>query len=308
MRVLITGVSGFVGGRLAKRLANRDGVKLFGFSRSLPVELEPCVSWRSVDLADRAAVIDYMLEVNPDRVVHLAALAHPGDCRLGPERAFEMQVTGTAAMLSALSPEASALIVSSAQVYGSHSASPIPETAELNADSPYGRSKRASEQVALAAAASGKRVIIARPFNHSGSGQQRRYVLPAFASRVLESRRTGEPITTGNLFPRRDFLHVEDVLDAYELLLEKGVSGEVYNVASGVGVSIEELLSKLQNLAGTELEVRQDPARMRANDPEEICGDAARLRALGWSPRFSLDDLLREVLKAVSISDDSQRI
>ena len=292
---------------MAKRLSSRDGVELFGFSRSLPDELEPHVRWRSVDLADRAAVIDYMLEVNPDRVVHLAALAHPGDCRLGPERAFEMQVTGTAALLSALSPEATALIVSSAQVYGSHNASPIPETAELNADSPYGRSKRASDQVALAAAASGKRVIIARPFNHSGAGQQRRYVLPAFASRVLESRQSGEPIMTGNLFPRRDFLHVEDVLDAYELLLEKGEAGEVYNVASGVGVSIEELLSRLQTLAGTELEVRQDPARMRVNDPEEICGDATRLRALGWSPRFSLDDLLREVLEAVSSSDDPLR-
>jgi len=304
VRVLITGVSGFVGGRLARRLASRAELELFGFSRSLPEALEPLVSWRSVDLADRAAVIDYMLEVNPDRVVHLAALAHPGDCRLGPERAFEMQVTGTAALLSALAPEASALVVSSAQVYGTHNVSPIPETAELNADSPYGRSKRASEQVALAAAASGKRVIIARPFNHSGAGQQRRYVLPAFASRVLESRDSGEAIMTGNLFPRRDFLHVEDVLDAYELLLETGESGEVYNVASGVGVSIEELLSKLQTLASTELEVRQDPARMRANDPEEICGDATRLRELGWTPKFTLDELLREVLEAVSGGDE----
>ena len=249
-------------------------------------------------------MIDFVREVNPEQVFHLAALAHPGDCRLGPERAFEMQVTGTAALLSALSPTAAVLAVSSAQVYGSNQPSPICESAELRADSPYGRSKRASEEVVQRFVSEGLRVVIARAFNHSGAGQQRRYVLPAFASRVLESRRTGEPILTGNLFPRRDFLHVEDVLDAYELLLARGESGLAYNVASGVGVSIEELLAKLQRLAGTELEVRQDPDRMRPNDPEEICGDASRLRALGWVPQHSLDDLLREVLEAVVPRDE----
>ncbi len=308
MRVLITGVSGFVGKRLVRRLAERGDVELFGFSRSLPAELQSMIEWRSIDLTNRADVIAFVREAVPRRVFHLAAMANPGDCRADAERAFAAQVTGTAALLAALDSSAKTLLTSSSSVYGSTQSSPIPETASLDADSVYGRSKRAVERVALASAQRGRHVVIARPFNHSGAGQESRYVLPAFAKRVVESTETGEPIVTGNLFPKRDFLHVEDVLDAYELLIERGESGSAYNVARGEGLSIGELLAILQKLAGTKHKVQQAADRLRENDPEEIIGDSSRLRELGWAPVRSNEELLREVLKAALESSRSANL
>jgi len=142
--------------------------------------------------------------------------------------------------------------------------------------------------------------VVARPFAHTGPGQDARFVVPSLAQRLKLAQRTGAPVVkVGNLEPVREFLHVRDVVDAYVRLLARGQPGEVYNVASGQGLSLEELLFKLAGLVGVRVIPEADPDLMRPADIPHLVGDAGKLRALtGWAPRCSLEDTLREVLSA----------
>ncbi len=299
-RVLVTGASGFVGGRLVARLAARADVVPIALSRRRPAALPAGVEHVSVDLGDVRAAVRAIGALRPDAAVHLAALAHPGDCAADPAAAFRVQVGGTAAVLGALAaaPQRGrrprALVVSTAAVYGRPRGAPLAEDAPLAPETEYGRSKRAAEGVARAL---GDRVhvVVARPFNHGGAGQEPRYVLPSFAAEIRRALAAGEPPRTGNLFPRRDFLHVDDVLDAYELLLARGASGTAYNVCRGETVAIGDVLRGLQQRLGAAAGSRTDPSRLRPGEPEEIAGDPARLVALGWRPRVSMDALLDEL-------------
>jgi GDP-4-dehydro-6-deoxy-D-mannose reductase len=307
VRTLVTGASGFVGGallaRLVARLVARGEDELFALSRRPPrldANDSRHVVWRSVDLRERAAVARFVAEAAPERVFHLAALANPGECRAEPDLAFACQVGGTAALLAAVGNLARVVVASTSQVYGRPAFSPVSEEAPLLARGPYARSKRAAEAVVRAFAGEGRQVVVARPFNHSGPGQSENYVLPALVAGVRRASARGEPIRTGNLFPRRDFLHVDDVLDAYELLAERGLGGSAYNVARGTATSIGELLAEIQRQLGTALPTVLDPARVRTDDVPEIVGDASRLRALGWSPRIAVPALVSDVVRTLS--------
>jgi GDP-4-dehydro-6-deoxy-D-mannose reductase len=143
------------------------------------------------------------------------------------------------------------------------------------------------------------RTVIARAFNHAGAGQEPRYVLAAFASEILRAQREGGPVRHGNLWPVRDFLHVDDVLDAYELLASDGEPGEVYNVCRGEGVAVGDLLRGLLDRLAPGLPTELDPELARPGEAAEVVGDPSRLRALGWAPRRTLEDLLDEVAAAV---------
>jgi len=146
----------------------------------------------------------------------------------------------------------------------------------------------------------GLRVVVARAFAHTGPGQDPRFVVPAFAQRLRFAKRIGAPVVkVGNLEPVRDLLHVQDVVDAYVRLLSKGKAGEAYNVASGQGMSLEDLLFKMADLLGIRAIPEADPDLMRPADIPHLVGDAAKLRAAtGWSPRRALDETLRDVLDA----------
>jgi GDP-4-dehydro-6-deoxy-D-mannose reductase len=146
----------------------------------------------------------------------------------------------------------------------------------------------------------GLRVIVARPFPHTGAGQDTRFVAPAFARRIREAQQAGRrDVQVGNLDPIRDFLHVDDVVEAYLALLEHGVPGACYNVASGTGVPIREIFDKLRVLLHADVRATVDPALVRPADIPHLVGDAARLRAdTGWRPHRTLDEALDEVARA----------
>jgi GDP-4-dehydro-6-deoxy-D-mannose reductase len=127
-------------------------------------------------------------------------------------------------------------------------------------------------------------------------------VVPAFAERLSFAKRIGAPVVkVGNLEPVREFLHVWDVVDAYARLLTKGHAGEVYNVATGVGISLDDLLFKMAGMLGLRPIPEADPDLMRPADIPYLVGDAAKLRtATGWTPRVPLDETLRQVLDAAA--------
>ncbi|MEO0649816.1 MAG: NAD-dependent epimerase/dehydratase family protein [Planctomycetota bacterium] len=293
---LITGATGFVGTRLVERLRAR-GVELHALARGAPPAIDG-VHWHRAALEDAASVTDAVRGAAPVRVFHLGAMANPRSCEREPELATRVNVEGTRAVLAgAGAVGAATLVVGSAAVYGA--AGRLTESAESRPRGVYGRTKLAAERAALEVAQSGQRVVVARSFNHSGAGQSTDYVLPALAAQIRAASAAGEPVATGNLFPVRDFLHVDDVLDAYELLLERGASGEVYNVCRGAGLSIGEALAGLQQRLGASGQrTRLDPERQRPDDAPEILGDPAKLLALGWAPQVTLEALLDDVASA----------
>ena len=292
MRALITGGGGFVGHHLSA-LLERSGD-----------EVEICDL--ETDITDLDSISARIEDVQPDAIYHLAALAHVGDSWLDPSKVLTVNVVGTGNVLAAARrhvPDATVLTISSAEVYGivTPDELPLSETSQVRPASPYAASKAAAEQVALQAARGfGQRVLVARPFNHVGPGQAPAFAVPALAKRIVDAQAAGATtLTVGTLTTRRDFTDVRDVVVAYRLLVEKGAAGEVYNVASGVDVSIAEIAESLLTLAGADLEFVEDPALIRPVDVPVLRGDAGRLReATGWSPSIPLETTLADVLES----------
>jgi GDP-4-dehydro-6-deoxy-D-mannose reductase len=177
---------------------------------------------------------------------------------------------------------------------------PVTETHSFNPKDPYGVSKAAADAYCrYAHRAFGADVIIARPFNHSGPGQSDSFVISNFAKQVaeIEAGRREPVIEVGDLSARRDFLHVDDVIDVYLLLAERGSAGEAYNICSGESHSAQDVLGALLALVDVEVKVRTDTARMRPVDVPDIVGSHAKLtRDTGWQPVRTFQTLIEDVL------------
>jgi GDP-4-dehydro-6-deoxy-D-mannose reductase len=197
------------------------------------------------------------------------------------------------------------LLIGSGEQYGRHEvdAMPLTELAEQRPHSVYAASKSAQEFIALEAfRSSGVRIVATRSFNHSGVGQAARFVLPALVRRALMLRESGERgLAIGNTTTVRDFLHVRDVARAYADLLERGTAGEVYNVASGTGVDVGTLAQRVLALVGVDAILNTDAALVRPVEVPILIGDATKLRrATGWSPRFALDSIIDDLIRAAA--------
>lgn len=288
MRVLITGVEGFVGRHVARTLLS-EGVRVAATFWEKPVDL-PEIELHGADVRDAAGVERVVRATRPDVIVHLAGLSHVGESWGRPGDYFQVNVLGTENVVRAASG-ARVLVASSGEVYGAvpEEEQPIPEDRLPSPGSPYALSKAAAERVALAIP--GSRVTIVRSFNLIGVGQARRFALPSFADQLAAIHHGDrEPVIhVGNLAARRDFVHVEAAARAYALLVRRGEPGAVYNLASGRAVSIAEALDALIRVSGVRATVEQDPARMRPVDQPLLAGDASRLRALGWRPEPGFD-------------------
>ena len=237
--------------------------------------------------------------------MHLAAVASVREAGTDPAAAWEVNASGTARLAAGAAavkrPEPVFLVVSTGEVYGAGAGVPRLETDPLQPLSPYAASKIGAETAALDAwRRDGLRVIVARPFPHTGPGQSAQYVVPAFVARLREARRSGaRTVPTGNLEPVRDLLDVRDVVRAYRLLLTQGAPGEVYNVARGTGVSLGEVFRRLAVLIGVTAEPVPDPALVRGVDIPHLVGDSTKLRrATGWAPAISFERTLQELVDA----------
>ncbi len=304
MKVLVTGANGFVGRWLVPSLRDAGHEVVAGVLGHAPafegVRTVPC------DLTIADSVRELVAEGPFNRVIHLAGMASGGDARKDVAKAWDVNAIGTVRLLDALYGEvgdaARFLYVSTAEVYGSVATeAPIQETQLAEPRSPYAASKLAGELATFEVhRRRGAPVIVARSFPHTGRGQDRRFVIPAFAERLAMAKKVGAPaITVGNLFPVRDILHVSDVVEAYLALMEEGVSGEVYNVASGEGYALSDILDRLSELVGYRVVSEVDASLVRRADIPYLVGDASKLNALtGWRPRVSIDDILAEVVNA----------
>jgi len=309
MRVLVTGADGFVGRFLVRHLLAAGhtvgaAVRRGGESPAtwLP-DSAAGVDLIDFDLEDGASA-DAAAEWRADGVVHLAAVASSREARRDPGLAWTVNAAGTARLLERLaegSTNPAVIVVSSGEVYGDGPPRPRLESDPVRPQSPYAASKAGAEIAALEIARrTGLRVIVARAFQHTGPGQSDLYVVPALARRLRDARRDGRrQVTTGNLAPIRDITDVRDVVAAYAALLAKGVAGEVYNIASGEGIALADVFARLARTVGIDAEPVPDPSLARSGDIPHLVGDPAKLRAAtGWTPVFTIDQTLRDVVDA----------
>jgi GDP-4-dehydro-6-deoxy-D-mannose reductase len=304
VRVLVTGSNGFVGRHACAALRAR-GHDVIGAGFAPHADDAGTLA---LDVRDFRAVEDVVATSRPDAVLHLAAIAFVPQAKDDPSGAFAINAQGTLHVLAAVAARAKAarcVAVSSAEVYGraSDDEMPLRETRAPRPVTVYGASKAAAEHLARAYAADGLDVRVLRPFNHVGPGQDERFVVASFARQIAQLERSGGGVVQhGNLSAVRDFLDVRDVASVYALALEaeRGVlaPGEPFNLCSGDGRTIESIVRAFAELARAPVELRLDPARLRAVDVPRFVGSADALRAaLRWQPAFAWPQTLRDVLE-----------
>jgi GDP-4-dehydro-6-deoxy-D-mannose reductase len=290
MTALVTGGNGFVGRHLLEHL-RAQGDEAVGVDREC-------------DVTDASSVLAVIRDVRPDAIYHLAALTAVGESWSNPVEFTRVNVLGTKSVLDAASkvvPDASVVLVSSADVYGVVRPEDLPlvESFRVAPANPYSSSKVEAEHVAHDAVRErGQRVVIARPFNHVGPGQSTNFVIPAIVDRLLQALEDGaDEIAVGDLSTRRDFSDVRDVVRAYRLLAEHGVGGEVYNIASGVDVGLFDITQRLVAAIAPHVRLVTDEALLRPVEIPVSRGSYEKIRrATKWRPTIALDTSLHDVI------------
>jgi GDP-4-dehydro-6-deoxy-D-mannose reductase len=305
MRVMITGAAGFAGRLVLREFAARGWTPAAYDLHAAAAKGGP--DCRPLDIRDAEAVRAAVREAAPDAVLHLAALSFVPVGWSHPALTFSVNTLGVVHLLEAVraeAPSARTLVVTSSEVYGwSSTSETITEDAPLKPETLYGVSKAAADTAArIYASRYNLPVMVARPCNHIGPGQNEEFVVPGFARQVarLAASRGEGAVKVGNLESRRDFVDAHDVARAYALILEKGRPGRAYNIGSGRDYAIGDVLHTLFRIAGIEPKIETDPARFRPADRRPLM-DIGRARTeLGWVPERTLEQSLRDVLAACS--------
>lgn len=257
------------------------------------------------DLLDRDHVARVLEHYRPDTIFHLAAQAYVPKAVAAPA---ETLVNNAVAQINVLEacrascPDAVVVVVGSSEEYGLARADemPLDEDQPFRPTNPYAVSKIAQDMLGLQYHLSyGLNVVRVRPFNHIGPGQSDRFVVSSMARQIAEAEagRVEPVILVGNLQPSRDFLDVRDVVAAYTVVAREALAGQVFNVASGIPRPVQSLLDRLLAMARIDIEVREDPSRLRPSDVPIVYGNAARLRLeTGWAPVVSIDQSLADTL------------
>ena len=314
---LVTGGSGFVGQWLARGLLARGAtVVSLGLHPRVPGILAAnelqAIDWRQGDVRDAEILRRTIEETRPELIFHLAGVSFVPEAREAPATAYEINVLGAVRLLAATAVlkargklDPTVIVVGSATQYGRHDEGEMPlgEGSEQRPQDVYGASKAAQEIASLQISrAEGVRVICTRSFNHSGVGHADHFLLPALVQRAVALRGVAEPrLPMGNQDSVRDYLHVADVVEAYLRLADRGVSGEVYNVCSGEGVSAGQLAREVLLRVGSNAEITTDPALVRGVDVPILVGSPAKLtRITGWRPTRSRSDIIDDLVHAAT--------
>lgn len=311
MKVLITGITGLAGSCLAEYILSLGGAH----------EIYGTVRWRSrveniekirnnlilidCDVRDSSSVRKLLQEVKPDIIFHFAAQSSVFASWHAPSDTMNTNITGLLNVfesLRSLGLNPVVLVPGSSEEYGFQETEelPIKETNQLRPLSPYAVSKVAQDLLGYQYFMSYKlNVVRTRAFNHTGARRPDIYVESNFARQIAEMEKGLRPgkILVGNLQAMRDFTDVRDVVRAYWIAVNEGKAGEVYNICSGKSYSIEEVLNKLIEIASVEVEVEQEPSRLRPYDAPHILGDSSRFRELtGWHPEIPFEKTLESIL------------
>lgn len=310
MKVLITGITGFVGSHLAEFCLARGDVEVFGTVRPRSQmdnvkHIEGEINLLDCDIRDATSVHEVLEAVKPDYISHLAAQSYVPSSWRAPAETLITNIVGEVNIFEAvreLDLDIRIQLAGSSEEYGKvyENEIPIKETNQLRPLSPYGVSKVAQDLLGYQYHQSyGMHIVRTRGFNHTGPRRGDVFVTSNFSKQIAEiEKEKREPVLyVGNLEAIRDFTDVRDMVRAYWLSLEKCESGDVYNISSDKGVKIRDMLNMLLSMSSVDIEVRQDPARMRPSDVEVLIGDSTKFRqATGWKPEIPFEKTLQDLL------------
>lgn len=301
--MLVVGGAGFVGHHLVPRLLDDDHhvVVIDNLSRGSLERFGAHLGDSRLDVVrgdvtDAVLVREIVAGVRPAVVFHLAALHFIPYCVAHPSETMLVNVVGTQLVLDALGavPDARVVLASTADVYATADR-PHREEDAIETTNVYGASKRSCEELFAIARRREpqRRFLAARLFNVFGPGETNPHVLPD----VLEQLRHGNVLRLGNLEPRRDYVHARDVAEALVRIAAFEGPETVFNVGTGVGTSVRDLVAELAHVLGRPLRVEQDPAKVRPVERMHLVADVDRARhALGWTPRIGLREGLRDLV------------
>jgi GDP-4-dehydro-6-deoxy-D-mannose reductase len=313
-KYLVTGASGFVAYHFFNFLDTlHDNIEVLGIDIKIPDNMNCYIfshiklHFIEINILDYSIFESAVVSFLPTHIIHLASFSSVAKSWNEPINSF---INNTNIFLNLVeiirknNIRCRLLSIGSSEEYGNVSPEfiPIKESVPLRPISPYAIARVSQEMLSQCYVSSyGLDIIITRSFNHIGPGQREIFAVPSFAKQILENIMAGHTgnvkLFTGDVSLIRDFLDVRDVVKAYYFLLEKGISGELYNICSGTGQSLNDILDMFSNLLDIQITVEIDRERIRPNDNKIIIGDNSKIKEqIGWQPEIPFIDSLREII------------
>ena len=307
MTILITGGAGFIGQYLAERLADTGNqVSVFDdMSRgTIPTNFNSSINLIQGNVLDKASMVSYFKGI--DTVVHLAAINGTENFYNKSKEVTKVGIIGTANVIEAceINKVPNFIFASSAEVYNQPKYFPTDENVALTIPSvgekrfSYGGSKIAGELLTMNWASEVlDRALIFRPHNVFGPNMGFQHVIPQLIERALKlSRQGGKPklVIQGSGQETRAFCFVDDVVKGIEILIEKGINGEIYNIGNPVETKIEMIANEILKTLNIELEIEQ--GALQSGSPLRRCPSIEKISVLGYKPKVDLEDGLRRTV------------
>lgn len=308
-RVLITGITGFAGSHLAELLLSH-GYEVWGTARPRSKtdnieNIRPQIHLEDADLLDSHSLYSIVTKINPEYIFHLAAQSFVPTSWASPAVTLEINIIGSTNLFEAVRQAGLHSVIQiacSSEEYGLvyPNELPIREDNPLRPQSPYAVSKLAMDYLGYQYTCSYKMNIVrTRGFNHTGPRRGETFVTSNFAKQIalIEKEKQKPVIYVGNLEAERDWTDVRDMVQGYLMAVQKGVSGEVYNICSGNAVKIKDMLNILLSFSKVKVKIEKDPTRMRPSEVPVLVGDYSKFyKQTGWKPTISFEKTLKDLL------------
>jgi GDP-4-dehydro-6-deoxy-D-mannose reductase len=311
-KYLITGSSGFVARHFIAALrASGEPCHVLGIDRNIPdINFDKADRLKfehtTINLLDNASLTGILNSFKPDFIIHLASFSSVASSWQDPVGSYQNNTNIFLNIVESMRQGAMKcriLSVGSSEEYGDTAAkiSPLTEDSPLNPGSPYAVARVSQEMLGkLYAQSFGLDIVMTRSFNHLGPGQKENFFIPSVVKQICTAKKlNGGPcrLKTGNISLIRDFSDARDVVAAYLALIQKGKSGEIYNICSGQGVKLSEIIAQASAIAGVAVEIEQDPALLRPHDIASIIGSHRKLsETTGWKPEYTLRQSLGDIV------------
>ena len=305
----VTGGCGFIGSAVCCRLAaaGHHVVAFDDLSRGAEANLPEGATLIRGDIREAGRLAGALAESGADGVIHLAAIHYLPDCAARPRETWEVNVEGTRHVLDACRAGRVRRLVfaSTAAVYAPVDDPCAEDGTPLGPIEVYGESKLAGERLVEAF---GQQTGIASTSVRIANAVGRRETNPHVVPHILESLRTSDRVPLGSLEPRRDYVDTRDIADALVAVLESSGGHRVFNVGTGIAHSVAEIIALLSRILGRSIEIHQEPARLRPIERMVLVADIARIRrAIGWAPRVTLEETLRDLVEAYGLGASRTR-
>lgn len=304
MRVLITGITGFVGSHLAEHYLAHSNYEIYGLIRNRSSlenidEIKSKINLVVGDVTDAHSIEKVIHIAEPDIIHHLAAQSFVPVSWSQPIETFHSNIIGSLNLFEAVknfNSDCTVQIASTSEIYGG-SYEIITEETLPEPSSPYGVSKLAMDRLACHyAKAYGLKIVVTRAFNHTGPRRHANFATSSFAKQIASLPKEGGVIKVGNLTAKRDWLDVRDVVNAYAMSVERCDYGIPYNISRGESFHVQYVLDKLIKISGKHINVEQDPARMRPSDIQNLLGVSDRFRKkTGWTHFIPFEKTLEDL-------------